>query len=180
MPPGGATACSTWPNGREPSLRRSKRSCSRHPLTTESFINFANMLCIPRTNNSPRRMQVCDWICGVTIPSATTMHNRQEAALPLFELSRVLVRLDHVASVSVNANHRIEKLTSGEKIAALPPPLARTVRVKFEKGCQLLVYSGTSGHDGPWNFQTNGRSDCLNASLRQGLRFAEPLNSQLQ
>jgi hypothetical protein len=28
------------------------------PLTTESFINFTNMLCIPRTNNSSRRVQV--------------------------------------------------------------------------------------------------------------------------
>src|SRR5438094_8007686 len=27
----------------EPSLRRSQRSWSRHPLTTESFINFANI-----------------------------------------------------------------------------------------------------------------------------------------
>src|SRR5437763_5855692 len=41
--PGGGTACSAWPNGMEPSLRRSYRSCRRHPLTTESFINFANI-----------------------------------------------------------------------------------------------------------------------------------------
>ena len=33
------------------------------PLTTESFINFANMLCISRTNNSSRQVRVC-WLLG--------------------------------------------------------------------------------------------------------------------
>jgi len=65
IPSGGGTACSPWPNGMEPSLRRSYRSCSTYPLTTESFINYANMLRIPRTNNSARRVQVCIRKCGV-------------------------------------------------------------------------------------------------------------------
>jgi hypothetical protein len=35
------------------------------------------------------------------------IRNGDKHALPLFEIASVVVRLDHIASVIVNANHRI-------------------------------------------------------------------------
>src|SRR5206468_4078958 len=64
IPPGGGTACSEWPNGMEPSLRRSYRSCSKHPLTTESFMDFGNMRCIRIPTTQVDRAPICVE-CGV-------------------------------------------------------------------------------------------------------------------